>query len=149
MRFIAALMVLLLAGCATTGTLSSAETDDPADDLPGETVDLDRARRGQQAALLSDLLRGRVSGVRVTNGPTGPVVRVRGSKGDPLYVVDGVPVKADPGGGLRFVNPADVASIRVLKGAYATSAYGVQGAHGVIVVTTRIGASDRGDRSRS
>ena len=149
------LSVVLVAGCGSSGAATGESTtdreqaannepqsQDPTDEaLGGEEVDLDRVRQGKTPARISDMLKGRVAGVRVTEGPRGPVVRVRGSSGDPLYVVDGVPVTADPGGGLAFLNPADVASIRVLKGAFGTAQYGSRGANGVIVIRTKVGAS--------
>jgi iron complex outermembrane receptor protein len=94
--------------------------------------------------------------------PGGAVtVRIRGtssirSGNQPLYVVDGVPLpggSARPGGGgngigstpggnpLNFMNPADIASIEVLKDASATAIYGSRGANGVILITTKRGQS--------
>jgi len=83
---------------------------------------------------------------------------------DPLYIIDGVPLTyleiggfssyeggstgviqnglPNPGGGqspLYNINPADIASIEVLKDADATAIYGSRGANGVILVTTKKG----------
>ncbi len=86
-----------------------------------------------------------------------PDVRLRGvgslsSDNQPLYVIDGVVfdlintsghsgVVSNP---LATLNPADIASISILKDAASASLYGSQGANGVIVITTRQGvASDR------
>lgn len=84
-------------------------------------------------------------------------VRLRGfgslsSDNQPLYVIDGVifdqmntsghsGVASSP---MATLNPADIASISILKDAASASLYGSQGANGVIVITTRQGvASDR------
>ena len=78
---------------------------------------------------VSQALAGEVAGVRVINGSgqpgTVPTIRVRGigsvnGNRDPLYVVDGVPFS----GTINAINPADVASLTVLKDAAATSIYG-------------------------
>ena len=89
---------------------------------------------------LSVMLQGRVPGLIVsgTSGNPGSsasmVIRGRGSIGagtSPLVVVDGI-----IGG---TYNPADVASVTVLKDAAATGLYGSRAANGVIVITTRQG----------
>lgn len=112
-----------------------------------EEVDVEAAMRERPVARVSDILRGRTSGVIVREGPGGGIsVRIRGSvarKGaDPLYVIDGVPVAADPGGSLPWLNPHDIKSITVLKDAASTAIYGMRGGHGVIVITTKVGRSE-------
>lgn len=105
-------------------------------------------------------LEGRAPGVQVISGNglagSGSVVRIRGigsisASGDPLYVVDGVPVIADPfirsnGGAmnqnpLSSINPNDIESIEILKDAGATGIYGSRGANGVVLITTKRGRS--------
>ena len=96
----------------------------------------------QPVARVSDILRGRASGVIVTEGSGGRVqVRIRdiARRGtDPLYVVDGVPVTPDPGGTLPWLNPHDIVSITVLKDAAAAAIYGMRGGRGVILITTKL-----------
>lgn len=90
-------------------------------------------------------------------GQYGPVC-IRGlgslaSASRPLYVVDGIPVNSDAEGlysstnnyfdPLAAYNPADIASVTVLKDAAATAIYGSRAANGVIVITTRKGAESR------
>ncbi|MEJ7766251.1 MAG: SusC/RagA family TonB-linked outer membrane protein [Chitinophagaceae bacterium] len=111
------------------------------------------------------LLQGKVPGLQITNSSGQPggitVVKIRGNNSiragnTPLYVVDGVPldgrsprpsfsasgVGQTPGGDpLTFINPAEVASIDVLKDASASAIYGSRGANGVILITTRKGSS--------
>ena len=77
---------------------------------------------------------------RTTDGRIG--IRIRGAtslhgSSEPLYVIDGVPVRPGPGGSLFGINPYDIASIKVLKDAASTTMYGVRGANGVIVITTK------------
>ena len=101
----------------------------------------------QQLMRVEQSLQGRTSGVRVTQNSGQPgaasVVRVRGvtsiSYGnDPLYVVDGVIIY----GGIDYLNQNDIESIEVLKDGSA-AIYGVRGANGVILVTTKSGAKDK------
>lgn len=96
---------------------------------------------------LEDALQGRTSGVTIAANSGQPgsseQVRVRGTTSinagsDPLYVVDGVPLD---GGGLDYLNPADIESIEVLKDAASQAIYGARAATGVILVTTKKGKS--------
>ncbi len=99
------------------------------------------------------LLQGRVAGVDIVTGggyrPGAPMqVRVRGvrsmsASNDPLFVVDGVPIQ----GGIQDFNPAQIASIEILKDASATAPYGAAGANGVILITTSRGAGGVGGAS--
>lgn len=69
----------------------------------------------------------------------------------PLYVVDGVPFSnqnlgsagtwggIDMGDGLSNINPDDIESIQVLKGAAASALYGYRGGNGAILITTKSG----------
>ena len=83
----------------------------------------------------------RLPGVQVSGQGVNASVLIRGvgsinSSNEPLFVVDNVPV----GTGfdkVAFMNPLDVDRISVLKDAGATGIYGVQGANGVILITTK------------
>ena len=93
---------------------------------------------------VDNALKGLAAGVQVTtqNGQpgTGSVIRVRGTgtinTADPLYIVDGMPIN----GGIDNINPADIASIEVLKDAASAAVYGSRAANGVVLVTTKQGA---------
>lgn len=105
------------------------------------------------------LLQGRAAGVQVSANSGEPgggmMVRVRGSTSisgagasDPLYVIDGVPIVAgnlaqttfgQPSNALADLNPADIASMEVLKDASATAIYGARAANGVVLITTKRG----------
>jgi len=103
-------------------------------------------------------IQGKATGVQVTTGSgiagSGSVVRVRGvasisAGGDPLYVVDGIPITQDyfldgNRGGfntnpLASINPNDIESIEILKDASATGIYGSRGSNGVVLITTKRG----------
>jgi TonB-linked SusC/RagA family outer membrane protein len=107
-------------------------------------------------------LQGRAPGVQVTQGSglagSASVVRIRGvgsisASGDPLYVVDGIPIIQDnflrTNSGaqnqnpLAAINPNDIASIEILKDAGAAGIYGSRGANGVILITTKRGKSGK------
>lgn len=78
--------------------------------------------------------------VKISSDKTGGTVVVRGTgslrnQKPPLMVVDGVIYSGD----ITNINPQDVDGISVLKDAASTSSYGVQGAFGVILITTKKG----------
>jgi TonB-linked SusC/RagA family outer membrane protein len=110
------------------------------------------------------LIQGKVAGVQMINNSGQPggstTVRIRGNtamtgSGQPLYVVDGVAldgrsarpsssggIGTAPGGNpLNFINPADIASMEILKDASATAIYGSRAAYGVVLITTKRGQS--------
>jgi TonB-linked SusC/RagA family outer membrane protein len=93
-------------------------------------------------------LEGSVPGVQVTLGGSGAEpnvnIQVRGRNSisastAPLVVVDGIPYN----GTLSELNPNDIGSIEVLKDASATAIYGSRGSNGVILVTSRKGATGK------
>jgi TonB-linked SusC/RagA family outer membrane protein len=105
-------------------------------------------------------LSGKTAGLEIrksTSGAGGSTRTVlRGSKSvnsvsDPLYVIDGIPMVNNKGGqsgmwggtdegdGLSQINPDDIESISVLKGATAAVLYGSAGANGVIIINTKKG----------
>lgn len=93
-------------------------------------------------------LQGKVPGLQVvSNGGPGnsPTIRVRGigsypgnNNEAPLYVVDGMFFN-----NIDFLNPADIASISVLKDASAAAIYGVRAANGVVLIETKSGVSNQ------
>jgi len=109
---------------------------------------------------VANSLNGRAAGVEIRKSSSGAGgstrIVLRGNKSlsgnsQPLIVIDGVPMVNNTGGqpgmwggidegdGLSQVNPDDVESITILKGANASILYGSQGANGVIVITTKSG----------
>lgn len=114
---------------------------------------------------LGNSLSGRIAGVNVSKTASGPAgssrVIIRGNKSlggqnQPLYVVDGVPMDnsgfgqaglwggQDQGDGLSSINPDDIESITVLKGAAAAALYGARAGNGVINITTKKGTGRKG-----
>ncbi|MFK7949587.1 MAG: SusC/RagA family TonB-linked outer membrane protein [Saprospiraceae bacterium] len=94
-------------------------------------------------ARLENALQGKAAGVQVTqySGKPGNAisVRVRGATSlsagnEPLYVLDGVPILNTEG-----INPADIASIEIMKDASASAIYGARAANGVVLITTKRG----------
>ncbi|MFT4203657.1 MAG: TonB-dependent receptor [Chitinophagaceae bacterium] len=91
-------------------------------------------------------LQGKVSGVQITNVGTpgaSPQILIRGlgafsSNTAPLYVVDGVWMDD-----IAFLNPSDIESMNILKDASSEAIYGVRGANGVVIVTTKKGSASR------
>lgn len=119
-------------------------------------------------------LQGKIAGVNVTATASGTAgsskIRIRGQssfKGDnsPLIIVNGVPVNntsfgarygdsegtttrgsvmSDGGDGLISINPDDIESMSVLKGAAAAALYGFRAKDGAIVITTKSGTKNKG-----
>ncbi|UEG52266.1 SusC/RagA family TonB-linked outer membrane protein [Mucilaginibacter daejeonensis] len=113
-------------------------------DVTGTVVNVD-AKTLQEipASNFVEQLKGRVAGVDVVSGSNGPIVSIRGNRtigaapgtDGPLIVLDGQPYYAS----IENINPADIKSIDVLKGASATAIYGTRGSGGVLLVTTNRG----------
>ena len=116
-------------------------------------------------------LQGKVAGVNISSLGTGPAgtskIRIRGQSSingtnSPLIVINGVPVDntnfndnassgvkgggvtADGGDGLSSINPDDIESMSILKGAPAAALYGSRAKDGVIMVTTKTKNKGRG-----
>lgn len=112
-----------------------------------------------------DALNGRIAGVQVTKNSgtpgAGTYITLRGRRtisgsSEPLYVVDGIIIDNtslyDPGGTKQFanravdINPNDIESIEVLKGASAAAIYGSQASNGVVLITTKRGKLSASDK---
>lgn len=91
----------------------------------------------------------RVPGLTVTRLPDGGVsLQIRGTRSlrsdnEPLLVIDGVPAQGAIGPALAGLSPRDIARIDVLKDAGATAIYGIRGANGVILITTKRAPQDK------
>lgn len=82
-----------------------------------------------------DILAGRVAGVQVVGSGMNASVYIRGNRGEPLFVLDGMPVDKDM---ISNLNTFDVESIDVLKGPSA-AIFGSRGGNGVISILTKRG----------
>ncbi|MEV4887243.1 SusC/RagA family TonB-linked outer membrane protein [Chitinophaga ginsengisegetis] len=112
---------------------------------------------------IANALAGKVTGVNVRSTSSDPggtsLVTIRGQSSmegynQPLYVVDGIPIApavrnpkqpvgqvvVDYGSTISDINPDDIASISVLKGASASALYGSRAINGVILITTKSGS---------
>jgi TonB-dependent starch-binding outer membrane protein SusC len=93
-------------------------------------------------------LQGQAAGVNITSTSGQPgggfKVNIRGvgtiGNSNPLYVVDGV-ITND----ITYLNNSDIASIDILKDAASCAIYGINGANGVVLITTRNGKSGKKD----
>lgn len=94
-------------------------------------------------------LQGKVAGLQVSTAGGSPnsasqiIVRAISSvnpsqSNEPLFVVDGMPIRGG-GSSMADLNPNDIESMSVLKGAAASALYGQEGANGVILITTKGG----------
>ena len=118
----------------------------------------DIAKSGETG--LINALAGKASGVRIgkSNGDpgSGSVIQIRGSNtiqgsSQPLIILDGIPISNDNLGNINVsqqsrlddINPNDIESVQVLKGASAAALWGSRAANGVIIVVTKNGTFDK------
>ena len=93
---------------------------------------------------IEQVLQRKVPGLVVTRVGNEIALQIRGSTSyngtmtPPLYVLNGSPFAPGTGGVLSGINPEDIETVRLLRGADATL-YGIDGANGVIVITTKKG----------
>lgn len=131
------LLLGFTAGCATS---SRPNETSPS---PGNTLTSEDIERLAPGTSIEEALMGRFPGVIVERTDGGGVaVRIRGAESfyagtQPLYVLDEIPIQPGLNGSLYAINPHDIATIRVLKNPADTAIYGVRGANGVIVITTK------------
>lgn len=113
---------------------------------------------------LLNALQGKIAGATITSVGGGPgqgaTIRIRGinsidasSSNDPLYVIDGIQIDNSTslqgsgsgtnvrsvGNRVSDINPEDIETMNILKGGAATALYGLRGASGVVVITTKKG----------
>ncbi|MBY5957372.1 SusC/RagA family TonB-linked outer membrane protein [Membranicola marinus] len=116
---------------------------------------------------IANAISGKIAGLQVVRGSNGPAgsskIVLRGNNsltGDnqPLIVIDGVPMdnftgasnndfwnpSTDMGNGLGDLNPENIESMSVLKGASAAALYGSRAGNGVILITTKTGKAQDG-----
>lgn len=104
-------------------------------------------------------LYGKAPGVRIATGPGGATsasnITIRGvnsitGRNQPLIILDGVPIRSEEvsnnnywndqrqrGNGLNDINPEDIESMSILKGASAAALYGSEAVNGVVLITTK------------
>jgi TonB-linked SusC/RagA family outer membrane protein len=142
-----------LATVVTTGVATATEQIK----VPFAVTRVDSSQMPVQGSNPLSQLQGKIPGALIVSASgrpgaapsivlRGPVsLNATGRSQSPLYLVDGVPLQSCvttstlPCGGLPDLNPADIESIEVLKGASAASLYGAQAGAGVISITTKSG----------
>ncbi|MCK0159110.1 SusC/RagA family TonB-linked outer membrane protein [Allomuricauda sp. F6463D] len=119
------------------------------------SIQSDNIERAGEAGLINAMA-GKASGVRIgkSNGDpgAGSSIQIRGANtiqgsSQPLIILDGIPVSNDNIGDVTLsqqsrlddINPKDIASVQILKGASAAALWGSRAANGVIVITTKSG----------
>ena len=135
------------------------------------TVNADQISTNRTPNVASGL-QGKLAGVNISTMGTGPAgsakIRIRGqssfsSQNSPLIVINGVPMdnttfalgsgngfragqvnSTDGGDGLSSLNPDDIESMTVLKGATASALYGSRAKDGVVMITTKNKGSGKG-----
>ncbi len=118
-------------------------------DITGSVSSVSKERLSQLPVTNAlQAIQGSVAGVNVSQGSSVPGASskalVRGANSisastDPFVVVDGIPF----GGSFNDINPADIASIDILKDVSSVAIYGTRGANGVILITTKRGKTGK------
>lgn len=135
-QFRAVLSIVALAATAAACAKPAANGATPT--APSATA----AKTGEPKTL-AELFEGKFAGVTVTSVPGGVKLRIRnaqnfdGSGGDPLYVIDGLPIS--PPDGVLSLNPSDVLKVEILKDDASTMIWGQRAANGVVKITTKRG----------
>jgi TonB-linked SusC/RagA family outer membrane protein len=149
-------------------TALGIERDEKSLGYAASTVQSLEITKGRSSNVMNSL-QGKIAGVNITSASGAPGASTKvilrgyssiGGNNNPLYVVDGVPINnsssnftpdniVDPalnvnrtqdfGNRANDINPDDIESITVLKGASATALYGSRAASGVILITTKKG----------
>jgi TonB-linked SusC/RagA family outer membrane protein len=133
------------------------------------TVNADQISTNRSPNVVSSL-QGKMAGVNISSLSSGPggtaKIRIRGQssfsgQNNPLIVVNGVPIDnsnyagggdfgnramnaSDGGDGLSSINPDDIESMTVLKGATAAALYGSRAKDGVVMITTKNRGTGKG-----
>ncbi|MEM6318652.1 MAG: SusC/RagA family TonB-linked outer membrane protein [Bacteroidota bacterium] len=135
-----------------------------------DKVDAAELTKAREANIVNSL-QGKVTGVNITNssgnlGSSSKII-IRGAtslsgRNNPLWVIDGMPFNdnqfvagndriagaRDFGSGASAVNPDDIESMSILKGAAATALYGSRAAAGAIIITTKRGKASANGRAK-
>jgi len=131
-------LLLVLTACSQRkGAAPTADSRPPNTVLTADDI---RRSPGQS---LEQLLLARVPGLtieRAADGHSKLVLRGKNTilgDDEALFVVNGIPLGPAVSGNLAAINVHDIETVQVLRDAVATSAYGVRGANGVIVIRTK------------
>ena len=154
---IAGALAVICSACGGAAARGGDRVPDPADSTSAtygskhstadETGSVSVIKEGEMDRMhggrIEQVIAGRVPGLEVIQTPNGYTFRIRGASSftgsdEPLVVIDGVPVRAGSiSSALSMLVPQDISRIEVLKDAGAAGMYGLRGANGVIVITTK------------
>ncbi|REE02090.1 SusC/RagA family TonB-linked outer membrane protein [Marinoscillum furvescens] len=149
-------------------TAFGVERDKKALGYAVQEFNSDELTKSQERSVINSL-QGKVAGVQITGASGAPGastnIVLRGTSSltgsnQALFVVDGVPINnvqnnsggvltgaVDGGNSANDINPEDIKSISILKGASAAALYGSRAANGVVIITTKKGANTGGQVS--
>lgn len=121
------------------GVVKKSDLTGSVGSVKSETI----AAKGSTSVMES--LQGQVAGVNISQSSSragdGFKIQIRGksslNEAEPLYVIDGVVCD-----NMDFLNPMDIEKVDVLKDASSTAIYGSRATNGVVMITTKKGASD-------
>jgi TonB-dependent SusC/RagA subfamily outer membrane receptor len=152
-RLLTGLGLLAAAACATRSEPSPASPradslevgygGQDREKVTGSTTTLSNRDVSAGPLQLEQLLRGKVAGLQITQKGNQISIRLRGTNSasieeEPLVIVDGVMIPTSSlSSALAGLTPNDIKQVNVLKDVASTSIYGIRGAAGVIVITTK------------
>ena len=135
---LAAAAAVICCGCSTPrAPVIEPEAGTGAASSPKSSTVTIKDENGKSMA---ELFQGKFAGVKVSEVPGGGIrVRIRNAgglngSGDPLYIVNGVPMETPDG--TLFIDPNDIAKIEVVD-VGSLALYGIRGANGVVKITTK------------
>ena len=150
-------LAVICGACGGAGARTGGRVPDPADSVSAtsggklaaddETGAVAVIREEELSRMhggsIEEMIAGRVPGLQLIRTAGGYSFRLRGTSSfmgsdEPLFVIDGMPVRSGGiSGALAMLAPHDIARIEVLKDAGAAGLYGMRGANGVIIITTK------------
>jgi TonB-dependent SusC/RagA subfamily outer membrane receptor len=142
-RSLASAALVAASACSATPKRSDPAPSPNEGARTGSSSDAIIASEDRQTyASVVELIRARAPGVQVIQAGDTYALRIRGVSSpsginDPLIVIDGAASSLPGTRALDSLNPNDIVKIEVLKDAASTAFYGMRGASGVILVTTR------------
>jgi TonB-dependent SusC/RagA subfamily outer membrane receptor len=135
------LAAMLLSACSAGRAGSTQAPVQTPRTTESNVITAEQIRDYPTSVSVEELVARHVPGVQIVRRNDGSIgLRIQSlasgsTAGEPLFVVDGVPVRR--AGGTLGINPRDIQRIEVLKDGGSTAMYGFRGAYGVILITTK------------
>jgi len=133
--YLSLVVTIGLASCASQKSTADASSSNKGKPTASNTVNMEENVGLSLAAYLR-----RIPGLQVTGEGADARISVRGMTGNnerPLFVLDNRRIGNDFGSVNSLIDPNDIKSVQVLKDAGSTTIYGLQGAGGVIKITSK------------